>query len=379
MLCIMINERLSNFGGAVTNNEIHHITSTISHELRTPLNAIMGFSELIKEETSITEIKRFAKIIQENGVSLLNKIHSIIDYNIIELCNDLYIEEIGLVKYLKSFSKDCIIHEGENCDVELECDFAEGLSDLKIYSDKKKLDYILSRMLSYSLKSIRTGKITIGIENNRDKMIEAIQIFIAENNLALSYASNNDIFKPFFHVKDINIDQNMGLGIDLAICRKLAQKIGAKIKYLPKSDKGHRFQICLPISKITDHMSSYDKLPFIVVVAESDALYFSLRNSFDQYSYRIIRILKVTQLERFLVMNNSIKFIIMADSNPKKSSILMNRFTYHFADKCFFLFLFNTTENITQPQRDNLYVFNSESIVQGLSKIVDIITPTDIN
>ena len=58
--------------------------ATMSHELRTPLNAIIGFSDLIDENLSMSEIIQFCKIINNSGNHLLNIIDDIFTISLLQ-------------------------------------------------------------------------------------------------------------------------------------------------------------------------------------------------------------------------------------------------------------------------------------------------------
>lgn len=271
----MISERLSNFGGLIPNKDIHHITSTISHELRTPLNAIMGFSELIQEESTNCEIKRFAKIIQDSGASLLNKIHSIIDYNILDLCNDIFIEEIDLKQFVYSLWDDFKDQIKDHNEVQFEVDYPEEVDDLTLFSDSKKIRYIISQLLSNSIKFTQSGKIIIGVKRTfeQDSCNDSVQIFVSDTGEGISVEKQNYIFKPFVHDEDVYIASHEGVGVGLAICQKLALKIGATINHIPNIGTGTKFLLSLPVSRLPNNLFSGERESLICIVAEDDTIY----------------------------------------------------------------------------------------------------------
>ena len=59
--------------------------ATMSHELRTPLNGILGFTELLREDTSLSvAAARKLSLVAESGQSVLMVVNDILDYSKIE-------------------------------------------------------------------------------------------------------------------------------------------------------------------------------------------------------------------------------------------------------------------------------------------------------
>ena len=59
--------------------------ANMSHEIRTPMNSIVGFSQLLRDETSSDDKQQFINIIQDSSNNLLQLINDIIDISKIEV------------------------------------------------------------------------------------------------------------------------------------------------------------------------------------------------------------------------------------------------------------------------------------------------------
>lgn len=310
----MISERLSNFGGIIPNTEIHHIISTISHELRTPLNAIMGFSELIQEEATNCEIKRFAKIIQDSGSSLLNKIHSIIDYNILDLCNDIYIEKIDLKQFIYSLWDDFKDQIEDHNEIQFEIDFPEENDDLIIYSDQKKIKNILSQILSNSIKFTQSGKIIIGVKRffGQDSYNDSVQIYVSDTGAGIPTDMGSIVYSPYHKVNESLNSQFEGLGLGLAICKKMSNLISAKLCF-ESNNKQTVFNLSLPVVNVASNPEYYycdnntiNKKTILIIDKETDAL--------SEYPLPINRnYFKVYRISQVEILKNIYKSYMFAD------------------------------------------------------------------
>ena len=68
----------------VMNRLKSNFLANMSHEIRTPLNGILGFSDIIKEENDLEEVKKMAGIINDSGNRLLNSLNQILDLSSLE-------------------------------------------------------------------------------------------------------------------------------------------------------------------------------------------------------------------------------------------------------------------------------------------------------
>jgi hypothetical protein len=317
----MISERLSNFGGLIPNKDIHHITSIISHELRTPLNAIMGFSELIQEESTNCEIKRFAKIIQDSGASLLNKIHSIIDYNILDLCNDIFIEEIDLKQFVYSLWDDFKDQIKDHNEVQFEVDYPGEVDDLTLFSDSKKIRYIISQLLSNSIKFTQSGKIIIGVKRTfeQDSCNDSVQIFVSDTGAGIPIDMGSIVYSPYHKVNESLNSQFEGLGLGLAICKKLSNLISAKL-CLESSYKQTVFNLSLPVVSVVNNPeynycdnNTISKKSILIIDKEPDEV--------SEYPLPINRnYFKVYRISHVEILKNIYKSYMFADCVLLKSS-----------------------------------------------------------
>ena len=194
----------------------------MSHELRTPLNGILGLSQVMLIECKDEETKEAFENIYNSGNHLLSIITDLIDITIIESGNisEIKEEEICLKDILKSVKE--IVANSVN---EKKLKLRMPDNDFNFIVDKSKLRQILINLISNAIKFTNEGTIDVNVsitDNNVLFEISDTGIGIAEDKLKI-------IFETFYQIENFKQRRHGGVGLGLAICKKLVEKLGGDI------------------------------------------------------------------------------------------------------------------------------------------------------
>jgi signal transduction histidine kinase/ligand-binding sensor domain-containing protein len=216
--------------------------ANLSHEIRTPLNAIVGFSALLNERDVPTEKRSsYHHIIQSSSESLLILIDDII--------NLAKIETDQLEISLQYFSLNDLISE---LHLLFSRKFVENNIELRIsphvtglnlfaYSDNTRVKQVLINFLSNALKFTEKGFVEIGysIRENRE-----LDIYVKDTGIGIQPENFRLIFERFMKLEqDDKLYRGAGLG--LAICKKIAELLHARIWLESEYGKGSTFVLTL--------------------------------------------------------------------------------------------------------------------------------------
>ena len=220
-------------------------TAILSHEFRTPLNAIIGFSNLIIEEKSMSDIKIFADIIRESGIQLLNKVLNIIETgskfaNTKPLINIVNIEGL-LSRICQNIIKDRTSNNGE---------FKYYISDeamaIQLISDYNRLEKIVLLIVKCLSISNNCSNIYCNVYCNYSNLKSPFFIFGISSDSPLSQDSCRNIIdnKRSKNIEDYYLCKD-GVGVDLAICEFLSVQINANL-YMQNTSVNSYFVLSVP-------------------------------------------------------------------------------------------------------------------------------------
>jgi len=218
--------------------------SSMSHELRTPLNAILGFSQLIEMSTKDDISKQQSQEIIAGGNHLLQLINQLLDLSKIESGNiDLSIKSHCFNEIIKD-TMSLIKPIADKHAIQI-CNNISPSSDININVDETRYKQVLLNILSNAIKyNSENGKVTIDCSRNDEKMLS---LSVTDLGKGLTSEQQIAVFLPFDRAgaENSNIE---GVGLGLAISKKLIEQMCGKITVESEIGKGSRFSIQVPLS-----------------------------------------------------------------------------------------------------------------------------------
>nr|WP_319272969.1 PAS domain S-box protein [uncultured Draconibacterium sp.] len=215
--------------------------ANMSHEIRTPMNGILGFIDLLQSPNLTSQQREnYSLIVQKSGKRLLNTINDIIEFSKIE-SDDAPIQNIptnlrNTITDLIDFFKP----QAEEKNIKLQLDLSID-ADKTIFTDKTKLESILSNLIRNAIKFTSTGKIELGC-----KPIGAqIKFWVTDTGCGIEKDNIEQVFNRFTQAH-IEITRGYeGSGLGLAICKAYAEMLGGKIGVESELGQGSTFWFTL--------------------------------------------------------------------------------------------------------------------------------------
>jgi PAS domain S-box-containing protein len=217
--------------------------TNLSHEIRTPMNGILGFLDLLKEpELEESQQNMYIDIVNQSGKRLLSTLNDIIEISKIETgILEKKLEEVNIrdiMKYYYHFFKLETDKKGLKFNIEKQVTGQEAI----IFTDKYKLESILSNLIKNAIKFTSNGSITIGnyISNN------LLIFYVKDTGCGIPEELRDAIFERFIQA-DINMSRTYeGSGLGLSIVKAYVEAIGGKIEVQSEINKGSIFIFSIP-------------------------------------------------------------------------------------------------------------------------------------
>lgn len=213
--------------------------ANMSHEIRTPLNAIVGFSDLLLETITPEEKVEYISIIKKNNELLLQLISDILDLSKIEAQSLEYVLDVTDVNSLCS---DVVSTGNLKIGAKVPVIFENHRSECYIYTDKNRINQVLSNMVTNALKFTEKGDIRVGYHIIGNT---TIRFYVQDTGIGIQKDLLDSVFDRF--VKLNHFAQGTGLG--LAICKNIVEQLGGQIGVDSEWGEGTCFWFTLPYDK----------------------------------------------------------------------------------------------------------------------------------
>jgi signal transduction histidine kinase len=140
----------------------------------------------------------------------------------------------------------------------IEVDLAEDLADS--YGDREKAATLVHALADNAVKFNRPGGVlTIRGENRIVDGLAHVYLQIHNDGGAVPPEAAEDIFSPYTQLGDINTEKPQGVGIGLALCRAIAERMKGRIFLEPAGDEGTTFGLLLPTKESYGVMTDEEK------------------------------------------------------------------------------------------------------------------------
>ncbi|MHB9087828.1 MAG: GAF domain-containing sensor histidine kinase [Thermoleophilia bacterium] len=216
--------------------------ANMSHELRTPLNSIIGFSKLILDGLDgglNSEQRRDLEIVHTSGQALTRLIDDLLGLAKIEagrVALDLRDEDPGLIVEDAVNACRSIVREKG---LEISYEIPDGLHSFRV--DASRISQVIRYLVENAVKFTEEGTIRVSIEQSTGKTIVAV----ADTGIGME-ADQIDIVFERFHQVSPGLAEKGGMGLGLAISKRLVEMHGGTIGAESIPGEGSTFSFSIP-------------------------------------------------------------------------------------------------------------------------------------
>ncbi|WP_010269143.1 HAMP domain-containing sensor histidine kinase [Paenibacillus senegalensis] len=201
-----------------------------AHEVRTPLTAIYGYAEYL-QKAALSEKDKLAAT---GYIMSESRRLQTMAFQLLELANlrndELVWEELDIAELIHSVKQTLGSKLTEkNIQWELRCEFKS------IRGDACLLTSLFLNLVDNAVKACREGgTIQIHAYTEYDSKVVAIR----DNGKGMAAGLLEHITEPFYRVEKSRNRKDGGAGLGLAICRQIADRHGAELRFASEPEKG---------------------------------------------------------------------------------------------------------------------------------------------
>ena len=250
--------------------------ANMSHEIRTPMNGVLSMTEVLENTSLDDEQMSYLQSIKHSGDSLLELIDDLLDLSKIDSGTFSLNEQPFRTDQLI----EDILHQSKSFFTESSSSFKSIISDdlpAALNGDAARLKQVVINLVSNAAKFTTDGEVELRINGRYVDDGFLFSIEVEDNGIGIPDDQKNTIFEVF---QQLSVDRiaNKGVGLGLALCHKIIEKMNGSMGLISKVNEGSRFSVdvIIPVAELDDkendvfYKQPIDKLK--VLVFEDDAI-----------------------------------------------------------------------------------------------------------
>lgn len=210
----------------------------VAHEIKNPLTPMrlslqhLQFSLQRNDENLKDKIQKTSELLIRQIDSLSQMAE---EFSSFAKMPEPKLQDVNLVQVVS----DAVLLLGKESDMPIDWKFVKD--DVRVMADPLQLGRVFTNILKNAIQSIpegRTGEIAAELKIQGKLVI----VEFSDNGKGIPESLRDKIFSPNFSTK------NSGMGLGLAISRKIVEQLGGAITYQTKEGVGTTFTITLPVA-----------------------------------------------------------------------------------------------------------------------------------
>ncbi len=220
--------------------------ATISHELRTPLSGALGTLNLLSQTNLSSKQTQYLNAVDTANSLLLNILDNVLGYSQVRAGKievefnsfDLHRLVTNLVSVMEASARE----KGNKIFLKINCELPPQLK-----GDSGKLNQILMNLLGNAAKFTENGEITLSVNllESSNKVFK-FMFEVRDTGIGIETQHKEELFKAFTQADNSISRSYGGVGLGLAICRRLVNKMGGNIELESELNIGTVVRFDLP-------------------------------------------------------------------------------------------------------------------------------------
>lgn len=230
-----------------------------SHDLRQPIHAMRLFLETLSGSPLNEDQRRIANYLTLSTHSLAEILNALLDVS--------RLDGGRVTPHPEVFSAYALLRniEAEFAPLALAKDlrfkFYFPTHELLLFSDPKLLYSLLRNIIDNAIKYTNHGGVLVGFRRRRDSAL--IQVW--DTGIGIAQEQLEAVFDEYFQIGNPQRDRTKGLGLGLAIAKRLANVLGSRINCHSRVNSGSTFEIRVPLADAPKAANGIETAPTATV------------------------------------------------------------------------------------------------------------------
>jgi signal transduction histidine kinase len=225
--------------------------SCMSHEMRTPMNIIMGMLQVLKMRGIEDDMKEYIDEIDSASNTLLQLIDDLLDISGMEYGANLLTEAVINVKDVLNVIVQTVEYNA-SLKEQAFIVYLDPEIPASLIGDDKRLKQVITNLLANAVKyTPEHGEVCLDVRVVNDEINSVtLQFDITDNGIGISKEQQSNLFDIFEQVDGSVTRAQSGVGIGLALSKRIVEMMGGSIWVESELQKGAKFSFTCKLKKI---------------------------------------------------------------------------------------------------------------------------------
>lgn len=222
--------------------------SAVTHELRTPLTTFRIYSEMLADDMvpDATHRQQYLKTLCDESTRLMHLVENVLSFSRIERGRTAARMEIIPVADLVQRIEPRLRQRTEQVGLLLKTDLDHTASLASVMVDAMAVEQILFNLSDNACKYAAPDTQPADLHFRITAEGKQVQFIIRDFGPGLSKQAIRKLFQAFGKSATEAAHSAPGVGLGLALSRRLAKELGGRLEYLPSRERGACFRLTLP-------------------------------------------------------------------------------------------------------------------------------------
>ena len=237
-----LNQQLAN-----SNRLKDEFLATLTHELRTPMNGVIGSLEVMQTLDMDDEVEMYQQTAASSARDMMSMINGILTLTELQAgvlyadCESFAPED--LADRLEERFSGAAHAKGLILTLDLDDKLPPSLR-----GDASKLYQCIECLVDNAIKFTRKGAVQVRFSGHPQDLERLyLRVEVMDSGIGFSRLDEARLYQHFFQVDGSMTREYGGLGIGLAICRKLVELQGGELSHRSEPGKGSCFTLSVPM------------------------------------------------------------------------------------------------------------------------------------
>jgi signal transduction histidine kinase/ActR/RegA family two-component response regulator len=215
-----------------------HFLAAASHDLRQPIHALGLFVGALRGVQLPPEGLHFVDRIEQSTLAMDSLFSAILDISRLDAgVVEVQLETLAIQPLLNRICADQMAEASQKSIA-----LVQRHCGLAVRTDPLLLERILRNILSNAVRHTDTGRIVVGCRRRNDM----VRVEVWDTGPGIAAGDREHIFQEYFQLDNPERNREKGLGLGLAIVRRLANLLGCPISLRSEVGRGSCFSIEIP-------------------------------------------------------------------------------------------------------------------------------------